>query len=170
MAVNSHDDHEEVRLSELDQPAVGHEHGDVNVWAIGRFGIALVFLCIISLGLLFGVFKYFESSVGGSLPDSNVDARQLPPQPQLQRTPIQDLRQMRAAEDQLLTSYGWVDQSKGIVRLPISQAIDLLAKRGLPARAQTEQPAAGSEVSIPTEAGLGPKVNQPGGPLAGELK
>ena len=100
-----------------------------------RFGIALVFLCILSLGLLFGLFKYFESSVGGSLPDLNVDARRLPPQPQLQKTPIQDLQQMRAAEDQLLNSYGWVDQSKGVVRIPIDQAIDMLAKRGLPVAA-----------------------------------
>jgi hypothetical protein len=170
MAVNRHDDHEEVRLSELEQPTVRHEHADVNIWAVGRFGIALVFLCILSLGLLFGLFKYFESSVGGSLPDLNVDARRLPPQPQLQKAPIQDLQEMRAAEDQLLNSYGWVDQSKGIVRVPINQAIDMLAKRGLPARPQTDAPSAAASVSIPTEAGLGPKVHQPGGPLAGELK
>ena len=168
MAVNRHDDHEEVRLSEMEQPVIRHEPGDVNVWAVGRFGIALVFLCILSLGFLFGLFKYLESSAGGSLPDLNVDARRLPPQPQLQKTPIQDLKAMRAAEDQLLTSYGWVDQSKGIVRVPINQAIDMLAKRGLPARAQGEVPT--SNVSVPTEAGLGPKVHQPGGPLGGELK
>ena len=43
---------------------------------------------------------------------------------------------MRAAEDQLLTSYGWVDQSKGIVRVPINRAIDMLASAGLPSRPQ----------------------------------
>jgi hypothetical protein len=168
MAVNRHDDHEEVRLPDLDQPTVGHEGADVNVWAVGRFGIALVFLCILSLGILFGLFKYFESTVGGKLPDLNVDARRLPPQPQLQKAPIQDLQQMRAAEDQLLNSYGWVDQSKGIVRVPIDQAIEMLAKRGLPARPQGEIPT--SSVSVPTESGLGRKAQQPGGPLAGELK
>jgi hypothetical protein len=168
MAANRPDDHEEVRLSELEQPLVRHEPADVNVWAVGRFGIALVFLCILSLGLLFGLFKYFQSTVGGTLPDINVDARRLPPQPQLQRSPIQDLNQMRAAEDQLLNSYGWVDQSKGIVRVPINEAIDMLAKRGLPSRPQGEAPT--SNVSVPTEGGLGPKLQQPGGPLAGELK
>jgi hypothetical protein len=32
----------------------------------------------------------------------------------------------------VLNSYGWVDQPKGIVRIPVAQAIDILAKRGLP--------------------------------------
>jgi len=170
MAGNRHDDHEDVHLSELERPQVRHEAADVNIWAVGRFGIALAFLCILSLGLLFGLYNYFESMVGGKAPDLNVDARRLPPQPQLQKTPILDLDQMRAAEDQILNSYGWVDQSKGLVRLPIDQAIDILAKRGLPARPQTEPQTAAADVSVPTESGLGPKVQQPGGPLAGELK
>ena len=105
MAVNRHDDHDEVRLSELEQPLVRHESADVNVWAVGRFGIALVFLCILSLGLLFGLFKYFQSTVGGTLPDINVDARRLPPQPQLQRDSdsgsASDARRGRSASHQL---------------------------------------------------------------------
>jgi hypothetical protein len=54
------------------------------------------------------------------------------PQPQLQVAPIPDLKAFRADEDKVLNSYAWVDQPKGIVRIPIDQAIDLLAKRGLP--------------------------------------
>jgi hypothetical protein len=34
-----------------------------------------------------------------------------------------------------LSSYGWVDREAGIVRIPIDRAMDLLAERGLPARA-----------------------------------
>ena len=44
---------------------------------------------------------------------------------------------MRAAEDQILNGYRWVDQAKGQVRIPIDRAIDMLAQRGLPARAQS---------------------------------
>jgi hypothetical protein len=41
---------------------------------------------------------------------------------------------MRQDEDQILGSYGWIDRQKGIVRLPIARAIDLLSQRGLPGK------------------------------------
>ena len=100
----------------------------------------------------------------------NVDARRLPPMPRLQSAPITDLKDMRAAEDQILTGYGWVDQQHGVVRIPIDRAIDLLAQRGVAARPQNEPQSAAADVSVPTESGLGPKMQRPGGPLAGELK
>jgi hypothetical protein len=43
---------------------------------------------------------------------------------------------MRADEDQILGSYGWIDRERGIVRLPIDRAIALLAEKGLPERAE----------------------------------
>jgi hypothetical protein len=46
----------------------------------------------------------------------------------------QALKQLRATEDAILSSYGWVDRQKGIVRIPIDRAIDLVLQRGLPAR------------------------------------
>jgi hypothetical protein len=57
-----------------------------------------------------------------------------PPNPQLQANPPQELREMHENEDMLLGSYGWVDQSKGIVHIPIDQAIDIVAQKGLPVK------------------------------------
>jgi hypothetical protein len=145
------------------RPEDRHEHADVNIWAIGRFGIALAILCVISLGLLYGLFTYFKAREGGPLPAPRIDARNKPKAPVLQETPITDLKQMRAAEDQLLNSYGWVDQAHGVVRVPIAQAMDMLAKRGVPVRQQMPAP---SNVSVPTESGLGAKMVPPGGPLS----
>lgn len=169
MAANRHDE-PEVRPPDLNNPSERYEHADVDAWAVGKFGIVLVLLCIFSLLLLFGFFKYLVSDVGGTLPenDLNVDARKLPPSPNLQKTPRVDLQQMRDAEDQILNSYGWVDQAKGVVRVPIDRAIEMLAQRALPARPQSEAPASRG-VTVPTESGLGPKMQQPGGPL-GEMK
>jgi hypothetical protein len=45
----------------------------------------------------------------------------------------------------------------------------MLAQRGLPSRSQTEPQSAAAGVSVPTESGLGPKLQKPGGPLSGEL-
>jgi len=47
-------------------------------------------------------------------------------------TPVTDLAAMRAAEEKALTTYGWVDQQKGVVRIPIDQAMKLTLQRGLP--------------------------------------
>jgi hypothetical protein len=114
----------------------GHETGDVNVWAIGKFAIALVAIIGISLGLLIGLFKYFQTREAANPTAVSVDPGKLFPEPRLERTPIPDLRVMRAEEDRVLNSYGWVDSQKGVVRIPIDLAIDVLAKRGLPSRKQ----------------------------------
>ena len=41
---------------------------------------------------------------------------------------------MRAAENKILHSYGWIDEKKGVVRIPIERAMELTAQRGLPVR------------------------------------
>jgi hypothetical protein len=145
----------------------GHEERDVNVWAVGKLGIGLALLCIAALAMLLGLFRYFEKQVAGPAAPPREIASQdgSPVEPRLQETPLQDLKQMRAAEDQILGSYGWVDREKGIVRLPIDRAIDLLAERGLPARRATAQLSGAAGVSVPSESGLGPKMISPGGPL-----
>jgi hypothetical protein len=145
-------------------PEARHEHADINIWAIGRFGIALALLCIVAVGLLAGLFRYFEARVGGPVPSTrvNLDATKKPPAPYLQDAPITDLKAMRAAEEQILNGYGWIDQANGVVRVPIAQAIEMLAARGLPARQAMPAP---SNVTVPTESGMGPKMQRPGGPL-----
>jgi hypothetical protein len=113
-------------------PRVGHETTDVNVWAVGKFGIALVVVCVMSIALLWGLLKYFQSEQATSMA-TTVEPTKLFPQPRLQRTPVLDLRAIRAEEDKVLDSYAWVDQKQGVVRIPVALAIDILAKRGLPA-------------------------------------
>jgi hypothetical protein len=42
------------------------------------------------------------------------------------------LAAFRAQEDSLLTAYAWVEKDKGKVRIPIEEAMRIVAKRGLP--------------------------------------
>jgi hypothetical protein len=174
MAENKHDPHSPHDVTEPEQPVAKFEERDVNVWAVGKFAIGLTLLCVVCLALLLGLFKYFENENGGSLPrvdrEIGVNAGKLPPEPRLEVTPILDLQAMRAAEDQVLGSYGWIDQAHGVVRIPIDRAIDLLAQRGLPARQQNGPQSSAAGVSVPTESGLGEKLQQPGGPVEGEGK
>jgi hypothetical protein len=50
----------------------------------------------------------------------------LPPTspPRLSQGP-DELRQMRAAEEAFLNSYGWIDREKGIVRIPVERAMEM---------------------------------------------
>ena len=50
-----------------------------------------------------------------------------------------DLEAFQAREEIELHSYGWVNRSSGIVRIPIERAMELLLQKGLPARSGTNQ-------------------------------
>ena len=60
-----------------------------------------------------------------------VNPQKMPPEPRLQKEPRIDLKEFRASEETLINSYGWVDPAKGTVRIPVSRAMDLVAKEGL---------------------------------------
>ena len=60
--------------------------------------------------------------------------RMLPPEPRLQVSAPKDLKQYKAAQEEILNSYGWVDEKAGVVRIPIDRAMDILAQKGLPVR------------------------------------
>jgi hypothetical protein len=146
------------------KPGVGFEERDVNVSRVWASGAVVVLVCVFGLAGALGVFRYFRG--GQTPPEGRIPVAERPPAPRLQQHERTDLKQMRADEDQILGSYGWVDRGNGIVRLPIDRAIYVLAQRGLPSRHTPGPETAAAGVSTPTESGLGPKMIQPGGPLA----
>jgi len=52
--------------------------------------------------------------------------------PPFRDTPVIDLQKMRIDEDRALKTYGWVDQQKGMVRIPIEEAKKIALQRGFP--------------------------------------
>jgi hypothetical protein len=114
------------------------ETSDVDIGGIFGFAVGLsvagVFVCVL-VWLLFTLFAAREARrVTPAFPLAAGQADRLPPEPRLQTNPRQDLRDLRSAEDAVLTGYGWVDKSAGVVRIPIGEAMKLTVKRGLPAR------------------------------------
>ena len=111
----------------------GHETRDVAlrpvVWsALGL--AALVPLAIVLMLLLFGFFAARESTRSPlASPLAGAYGRPAPPEPRLQADPRGDLRALRAAEDVLLHTYGWVDREQGVVKVPIERAMELLVAR-----------------------------------------
>jgi hypothetical protein len=55
-----------------------------------------------------------------------------PPAPRLQARPEVDLAEFRAQEDAILGSYAWVEKDRGVVRIPVEEAMRLVVERGMP--------------------------------------
>jgi hypothetical protein len=126
-----------------DRRAVLHQESDVNVRAIFVFGAGLfVTLAIVyvAVWLLFRVLSHRadESVSRRDYPLAEEQGVRLPPEPRLQTTPREDLRQLLAAEDEILNGYRWVDRNAGIVRIPIEEAMRLTLERGFPSRSASQ--------------------------------
>lgn len=122
--------------------AVHHEESDVDIGAIFKIGTGLVLLAAAIHVVVWLVFVYFDGREATNLrpryPLAAGQELRLPPTPRLQVTPRQDLRDLRAREDQALNSYQWVDRSAGTVRIPIAEAMKLTVERGFPVRQSPE--------------------------------
>jgi hypothetical protein len=121
-------------------PHVRHEPGDINARAVTKAGLVMGGLIVVFLFGLWGVFQYLvqkEAELARpESPSAMVSAQKLPPEPRLQRYPAGDMSEMRANEDRILHQYAWIDPDKGIVRIPVDRAMDLIAQRGLTALPQ----------------------------------
>jgi hypothetical protein len=113
----------------------GHETSDAHfksvvISAAGLFAL-MIFGLLISLGLL-SILKS-RSADPGKHPDTFVEIHEgtLPPKPRIQSNPHAALVALRATEDSLLTSYGWVNGDSGVARIPIDRAMELLLRKGL---------------------------------------
>ncbi len=71
-------------------------------------------------------------------PPLDFPADRKPPAPNLLADEPAALRSFLLDEEAILTSYGHVDPEKGVVRIPIEEAIRRLAARGLPVQAAGE--------------------------------
>jgi hypothetical protein len=121
--------------------ALGHEARDISTRVVVSFGVALVVGAVVVFVAIWLVYLYFGRVTGRAYPReyplAHVGAPAQPPAPRLQTTPREDLRRLRAEEDAVLNSYGWVDANGGVVRIPIEQAMRMTIEQGLPARTGT---------------------------------
>jgi hypothetical protein len=126
----------------------GHEQSEVSVRLIVvslgflAIGTALVFILVV------GIFRFFYDT------NKTADAlRQgvIPPEPRIEVAPYEQLQRLRAQEDHILSSYAWVDQKAGTVRVPIDRAIDMLAAKGLPSHNYLDDIMAGRKSPAPAK-------------------
>ncbi|MET4071308.1 hypothetical protein ABID58_006120 [Bradyrhizobium sp. S3.2.6] len=111
-----------------DTTGFDYERTDINATGIGRIALGLGLFVIATPLLMPLVFPQAMSHRTPSAPPAlSADA------PQLEITPRRDLQHLRRGDDELAQSYGWTDRGRGVVRIPVARAMELLARKGLPA-------------------------------------
>jgi hypothetical protein len=131
-----------------------YERRDIRAATIIYFLIGLSAFLVISDFVATGVYHFLEhraeagqTPVSPLITNAPADTRHLPtdyrdylkqnfPSPQLEIDERTQLNDIRLNEEQILSTYGYVDEKAGVVRIPIERAMDLIAQRGLPVREQ----------------------------------
>lgn len=106
-------------------PTTAFESSDWDLRPIVLIYVGIVILLVLCAFVLVAAYP-------GALPDADRTPRVVPPAPRLQTDGEADLQRFRADEDRRLNTYTWVDKQKGIVRVPIDQAMKTLAQTGAP--------------------------------------
>ena len=132
---------------------VEFERKDLGAGGILGFLVGLAIVGVLIHLVLLGMYKYLNQYEKTHQPAQsplvqavNVDTRQATPQdankfpePRLEVNERSQLNDVRLHEEEVLNSYGWVDQKAGIAHIPIDRAMALIAQRGLPTAPAGEQ-------------------------------
>lgn len=117
----------------------GYERTDARPKTLVLWG-AVLLVVVISAAL--AAWAFFDQLAANAarrdVPPSPFVSKEPPPEPRLLVDEPADLKAVRSDEERVLDTYGWVDQGRGIVRIPIERAMELVARDGLPSRPATE--------------------------------
>jgi hypothetical protein len=141
----------------------GYERQDIGVAGVLYFLLGLAIAGFLVYFVVDGLYHFLEkrseaeqAPVNPLVTNAPPDTRNIPmgypqsafPSPRLEVDERGQLNGIRLQEEETLSTYGYIDKDAGIVRIPIERAMDLIAQRGLPVRAQSaaaEAPAAQSK-------------------------
>jgi hypothetical protein len=112
-----------------------YETRDLSVrglaWFLAGFIVAALVIHLVVAIMFRGMIRLRRQNFPAESPEVHlgqvVGAR-------LQVSPAQEMEQFRAREESVLNSYDWIDRPHGIVRIPITQAMELVLREGLPVR------------------------------------
>jgi hypothetical protein len=115
----------------------GYERTDAAAGATFRAGLVILGVMFLTALALVPMFRLLgrEETARQPPPAEVVKTEMSEPAqtfPRLVTAEPRVLAAFRAQEDALLSSYGWVEKDKGLVRIPIAEAMKIVAERGLP--------------------------------------
>jgi hypothetical protein len=142
-------EHNDVKETGVLNPETHHETSDVDVRGILWFVVIFLVFAVVTHVVLYFLYAAFRREFRADIQPARTSIKvpaQMPQTPRLQpfpqkdqngrpiapnaSTPVVDMVEMRAAEDEALKNPGWVDKEKGIVRIPIERAKQLVVQRG----------------------------------------
>jgi hypothetical protein len=132
------------------QAGLGFERQDWTGRPVYGFLVSLAVIGVMVYVTVWGIFKvldrYFNEhqapanplvEQNTSVPTRNADperVQQIFPEPRLETNERGEINDFRLGEEQTLNSYGWVDEKAGVAHIPITEAMRLVAQRGLPTK------------------------------------
>jgi hypothetical protein len=132
----------------------GYEPTDAHAGATYRAGLAILAVMIVTALLVVPFYRLL----------ARLETKAQPPPAEVVKTEMSEpalsfprlvisepraLAEFRAQEDALLTSYAWVEKDKGLARIPIGEAMRIVAEHGLP---KWEPPPSAAKPASPTGA------------------
>jgi len=141
-----------------------YERKDIGVGGVIWFLVGLAASVVVCFFLVKGLYNVLEAHFAATQPQvsplaTNVptNTRKLPPEykndaestdyekylrqnfpaPQLETNERTELNNIRLREENVLSTYDYVDKNAGTMRIPIDRAMDLLVQRGLPVQPQS---------------------------------
>jgi hypothetical protein len=124
---------------------VAFEAADVHpatiYWYLGALAVAVVLsyvICIFVLRVTTKIAVDYDTPPPAIRQEMGASYDALPPEPRLQgvpghtEDPQADLRVKRQADEKANETAGWIDQNAGIAQIPVSDAMKIIAEKGLP--------------------------------------
>lgn len=131
--------------------AAGHETTRAHAGPILVAGVGLAVTILLIMVIVWAVVQltpYGADRIENIFPPELIE-EPIPPEPRVQAFPELDWLEYKEAQLAELTSYGWIDSERGIVRIPIDRAAELILEEGLPVREEAvpeaAEPAAGDQ-------------------------
>jgi hypothetical protein len=113
----------------------GYETTDADIKPLAQTGIFVTVLLVfsfISMIVLFKVFAYYQPLLHDNRVSPLATSRIVSNEPRLQVDPPAQKLTLDSSESETLSSYGWVDPSVKVARIPIDRAIELVSTGKVP--------------------------------------
>ena len=144
-------------MTEQKKPAHWPPDSDLNARAVLVVGIGLLLATALAAAAVWWLSVALRDTLAAEDPPppilSEAQAPHVPPGPRVEVDPAALLRTLRAEENALLETYGWVDETSDVVRVPIERGMELLLETRPDGRAFGAQSTADSE--LPSTSGSG---------------
>lgn len=128
---------------------------EIAVKEVIKVAVGILATSIVALVICLAMLRYMERSAVENLskppsPIAAANERHVPSGPLLQVSPEAELLQLREEMSTRLNSYGWTDEGRALIHIPITKAIELVAGGAMPRSDSLGGP---SEEDVPTTDG-----------------